>query len=57
MIDTSFFYLGITSLTLLAAGDPGCGEKQVRGPALKALFGVAALLFAYSLYQGLKLAP
>ena len=57
MIDTSFFYLGITSLTLLAAGDPGCGEKQVRGPALKALCGVAALPFAYSLYQGLKLAP
>lgn len=56
MIDTSFFYLGITSLTLLTAGDPGCGGKEVRGPALKVLFGGAALLFAYSLYQGIRMA-
>lgn len=56
MIDTSFFYLGITSLTLLTAGDPGCGGKEVRGPALKVLFGGAALLFAYSLYQQIRMA-
>lgn len=50
LIDTSFFYLGITSLALLAAGEPDSGGRTVRGVALKAFFVLFAGLFVFSLF-------
>ena len=44
MIDTSFFYLGVTAQMLVAAERPG--EKRLSGGWLKAVFGV---MFAVNL--------
>ena len=49
MIDTSFFYLGITALALTAAGEPG--DRKLRGGVVKLLFALYAGLFAYGLYS------
>ena len=49
MMDTGFFYLGITSLVLIGASGPG--EKRLSGGGLKALFGAFALVFAWNLLQ------
>lgn len=46
MMDTSFFYLGIASLALIAAEDPRGGGKKLGGAELKVLFGLFAALFA-----------
>lgn len=51
LIDTSFFYLGITALTLTAADDPRVGGRKIGGIAVKVLFTLFAGLFAYSLYH------
>ena len=47
MIDTSFFYLGVTAQMLVAAGRPG--EKRLSGGWLKAAFGLFGVLFAVNL--------
>lgn len=49
LVDTSFFYLGITALALTAAGEPG--DRKLRGGAVKLLFALYAGLFAYGLYS------
>ncbi len=54
MIDTSFFYLGITALALAATGEPGAGGRKIGGGAVKAVFSLFAGLFAYSLYHGIR---
>ncbi len=51
MMDTSFFYLGITALLLSAAGDPGAGGKMLAGGAARAFLGVLAVIFAYDLFR------
>ncbi|MEY8338268.1 O-antigen ligase family protein [Lachnospiraceae bacterium 62-35] len=51
LMDTSFFYMGITSLVLLTAGDPEMGGKKVGSIGLKTIFGSFALMFAYNLYR------
>lgn len=50
MMDTSFFYLGITAMVLLAVGNPQNGGKMVRTGVMRVLFGGMAILFAYNLY-------
>ena len=50
LMDTGFFYLGITSLALLTIGEPGQGGKQTGGLVLKALFGIFALIYGYAWY-------
>ncbi len=50
LMDTGFFYLGITSLALLTIGEPGQGGKQTGGLVLKALFGIFALIYGYGWY-------
>lgn len=48
LIDTSFFYLGITTLALAATGEPEAGSKRIGGVVSKIIFGLFAVLFAYS---------
>lgn len=50
MMDTSFFYLGITGLILLAAGDPRQNGKPVPAGGLRLLFGCFTLAFLYNLF-------
>ena len=50
MIDTSFFYLGITALALTAAGGSHEGDRRLGGGGVKLLFALFAGLFAYSLF-------
>lgn len=47
MIDTSFFYLGVTAQMLVAAERPG--EKRLSGGWLKAVFGLFGVMFAVNL--------
>lgn len=54
LIDTSFFYLGITGLTLAAAGEPRAGGRKIGGAAVKVIFALFAVLFAYSLYHTVR---
>lgn len=56
MIDTSFFYLEITALVLTAAGEPQTGGRKVSGGAVKTVFALFALLFAYGLYWAVRTA-
>lgn len=53
LLDTSFFYLGITVLTLGATGEPEAGGRKLGGAAVKGIFALFALLFAFSLYHAL----
>ncbi|MCI8418420.1 MAG: O-antigen ligase family protein [Lachnospiraceae bacterium] len=54
LIDTSFFYLGITSLTMMAMGEPGTGGRKIGKAAVKAVFALFAVLFAYSLFHAIR---
>lgn len=45
MMDTSFFYLGITALVLIVAGNPRSGGRKLDGLGLKLVFGLFAALF------------
>lgn len=50
MMDTGFFYLGITAMVLLAVGNPRSGGKTVRAGIMRVLFGGLAVFFTYNLY-------
>lgn len=54
LIDTSFFYLGITALTLTAAGEPESEGRKAGGMTVKTVFALFAGLFAYSLYYTIR---
>ncbi len=54
MLDTSFFYLGITALALMAMGEPGSGGRKIGGSAMKVVFALFAGLFVYSLYHAIR---
>ncbi|MCM1189629.1 MAG: hypothetical protein NC541_10095 [bacterium] len=54
MMDTGFFYLGITCLALLAGGEPRERGKTVQGGVMRALFGGFAVFFAYNLYDTVR---
>lgn len=47
MMDTGFFYLGITTLAMTAFGDPGERGRKLGRRALRIFYGVSAVLFAY----------
>ena len=49
MMDTGFFYMGITTLAMLAFGNPSERGKRLKSGALKICFGVFAALFAFHL--------
>lgn len=49
MMDTGFFYMGITALAMLAFGSPCERGKRIGSRALKICFGVFAALFAFHL--------
>lgn len=51
LIDTSFFYLGITALVLTATGGPREGGRRLSGRGTKLLFVLLALPFAWGLYH------
>lgn len=51
LMDTSFFYIGITSFALILAGNPGEGGRRVGGIWLKALFLLLAGLHAVHFYN------
>ena len=50
LMDTSFFYLGITALALTAESQPEAGGRTLGGRAVKAVFALFGLLLLYSLY-------
>ena len=50
LIDTSFFYTGITSLMLMTASEPAKGGKEIPQVVLRLLLCAFALMFAYNLY-------
>ena len=50
LMDTSFFYLGITALALTAGSQPESGGRTLGGRAVKAVFALFGLLLLYSLY-------
>lgn len=50
MMDTGFFYMGITTFAMTAFGNPCEKGKRLGNRALKIFFGVSAVLFAYHLY-------
>lgn len=52
LMDTGFFYLGITSLVLLTVGLPGESRETAGGFMLKAFFCMFALIYAYGLAMG-----
>ena len=52
LMDTSFFYVGITSMLLLTAGSPCKGGREAGRGATGLLFGSFGLVFAYELYCG-----
>ncbi len=49
MMDTGFFYLGITGLTMLALGDPRQGGRTVGTGTLRVLLAAFAALFLYNI--------
>ena len=51
LMDTSFFYLGITGLTLLTAGNPRQGGRTLGAWTVRAIFILFAALFAFNLYS------
>lgn len=51
LMDTSFFYLGITGLTLLTAGNPRQGGRTLGPWTVRAIFILFAALFAFNLYS------
>lgn len=50
LMDTSFFYLGITGLMEATAAEPQLGGKKLGSAAVKALFAALAVQFVYTLY-------
>lgn len=50
LIDTSFFYLGVTALVLLTAARPQEGGRRLSGTTLKILCGAASVFFACNLF-------
>lgn len=54
LIDTSFFYLGITALTLTAMGEPEADGREMDGAVVKIVFALFAGLFACSLYHAIR---
>ena len=49
LMDTSFFYLGITALVMAAAGGFRAGSRRLSGGRVKLLFALLAGLFAWGL--------
>lgn len=53
LIDTSFFYVGVTALALLVCSAPNQGGRRLSGGVHKALLGLLAALFACDLAYAL----
>ena len=55
MMDITFFNLGVTSLTLVAAGEPQKGGVRLSAKTVRVLFAVLLAHFAYVvLYMGMR---
>lgn len=50
MMDTSFFYMSIVTLTMLTAGNVRKGGRKMESAGTRAVFGIFAVLFAWHLY-------
>lgn len=53
LIDTSFFYAGVTAMTLMTVGEPGNGGKQLPATVVRLIFVAYAALFAVYFFYGL----
>lgn len=51
MIDTGFFYLGITTLVMLTTAEPGIKGRKLSGGVLRTLFGGLAVIYIYDLIK------
>lgn len=56
LMDTGFFYLGTMSLVTVTVGDPGEGGAQLHVAAVRGLFAVFMVHFAYCVYIAYVLA-
>lgn len=50
LIDTSFFYMGITALLLLTTGEPKQNGRQIPAALARVIYGCFWAIFAYNLY-------
>lgn len=53
LMDTSFFYLGILSLTMLTQANPGYRGKKLGASTVKLFFSLSAAMFACNLWYSL----
>lgn len=53
MMDTSFFFPGIVSLTMMTTVEPGNRGKEIRGTMVRVIFGILLLMYGYFLYYSL----
>ena len=52
MMDTGFFYLGVTALALIAAGEPRKGGRELRNLTARLMFAALFVLFVYCVLYG-----
>ena len=52
MMDTGFFYLGVTALALIAAGEPRKGGQELRNLTARLMFAALFVLFVYCVLYG-----
>ena len=55
LMDTSFFYTGVTAMTLMTVAEPGRGGRGLPVLAARLIFGAYAAMFAVYLFYGLGL--
>lgn len=52
MMDTGFFYLGVTALALITAGEPRKGARKLEGSPVRLVFAALFVLFLCCVFQG-----
>lgn len=50
MMDTGFFYLGVTALALITAGEPREGNRKLEGGPARLVFAALFVLFLYCVF-------
>lgn len=55
LMDTSFFYTGITTMTLMTVSEPGNGGRQLPTAVIRLIFAAYAAMFTVYFFYGLGL--
>lgn len=56
LMDTSFFYTGVTVMTLMTVSEPGKGGRQLPTAVIRLIFAAYAAMFTVYFFYGLGLA-